>query len=105
MPTVRIETIPVVKICGIPHKIIECDDAFNIDTHCGQINYGKAEIKINKDLSDEMKQETLCHEIVHGMLVVIGRNDLSNDETLVQCLGNAINQTFTLKMEEREVEV
>lgn len=34
------------------------------------------------------------------MLVMIGRNDLSDDETFVQALALAISQTFELKIEE-----
>lgn len=53
--------------------------------------------RANADLRLIRKQETLCHEIVHGILVHIGRQDLSNDETLVQALGNAINQSFVVR--------
>ena len=40
-----------VNICGVPHKVIECEDCFNIDTHFGMIDYAKCEIKVNKDLT------------------------------------------------------
>ena len=86
-----------VNICGIPHTVIEKEDSFDVDSHFGQIDYRKAEIIINKDMPKEMKAETLCHEIVHGILVHIGRQDLSNDETFVQALGNAINQSFEVR--------
>lgn len=85
-----------INICGIPHEIIEQEDFFGSDLHLGEIDYGKATITINKDVSEVMKEETLCHEIVHGMLMHIGRNDLTNDEVLVQALGNAINQSFKI---------
>lgn len=35
----------IVNICGIPHKVIECEDKFNKDLHFGQIDYEKAEIQ------------------------------------------------------------
>ena len=89
----------VVKICGVPHKVIEKDDTLSLDTHLGLIDYAKAEISINKDMPVELKEETLCHEIVHGMLFHIGRADLSEDETFVQSLGNAIYQTFEVRKE------
>jgi hypothetical protein len=38
--------------------------------------------------------ETITHEIIHAILVHIGRSDLSEDETFVQALGNAVYQTF-----------
>ena len=34
---------------------------------------------------------------MHGILVHIGRGDLSNDEVLVTSLGNAVAQTFNIK--------
>ena len=38
---------------------------------------------------------------MHGILVHIGRADLSEDETFVQSLGNAIFQSFKPIVEER----
>lgn len=35
--------------------------------------------------------------MMHGILFHIGREDLSNDETLVQSLGNAISQAFEIR--------
>lgn len=84
-----------VNICGIPYTIKYEDDHFDCDAkHFGQVDLLIGEIVINKNASEEIKKETLCHEILHAMLVHIGRNDLSNDEVLVQSLGNAISQTF-----------
>lgn len=85
----------IIKICGIPYTVIECGDSFNADTkHFGNVDFLKAEIRINKDMAEAVKQETLVHEIVHAVLVHIGRADLSEDETFVQSFANAINQTF-----------
>jgi hypothetical protein len=92
-----------VNICGITHEVIECDDKFDADLHFGQIDYKACEIRINKDVNEQEKQETLCHEMVHGILNHIGRNDLSCDETFVQTLGNAIYQGFEIKVESEKV--
>ena len=86
-----------VNICGVPHEVIECEDSFNDCTHFGIIDYKDAVIKINKNTTKELKKETLCHEILHGLLVHIGREDLSDDEAFVQSLSNAIFQTFDVK--------
>lgn len=89
-----------VNICGIPHKIFESEDIFDSEsTHLGQIEYSKCIIHINKDMPDEHKQETLCHEIVHGMLFHMGYTELNQDEKFVQALGNAIYQTFKVRGE------
>ena len=89
----------IVKICGVPHKIIYAKDVYNVDNHLGQINYKEAEILINSESSAEIQKETLCHEILHGMLVHIGMNDLASNEIFVQALGNAIYQSFDIRME------
>lgn len=95
----------IVNICGVPHKVIECEDNFNADaTHFGQIDYKACEIRINKDMPQESKDETLCHEMVHGMLIHMGYDQLSQDEKFVQALGNAIYQGFSIKTESKEVE-
>lgn len=84
-------------ICGIPYKIVPTEDVFDVDTHLGQINYITGEIRVNKRLQGEILYETLAHEIVHGILMYLGYEKESQDEQFVQALGNAINQTFTIK--------
>ena len=86
-----------VNICGVPHIVKECEDKFDADAHFGQIDYKKCEILVNKDLSEESKTETICHEMVHGIFIHLGYNNLANDEQLVQALGNAIYQGFDIK--------
>ena len=87
----------IVNICGLPHEVVEVEDAFNMDCHMGMIEYKDLKIKINKDMPEAAKQETICHEMVHGILVHLGYTDLANDETLVRGLGNAIYQGFDIK--------
>lgn len=87
-----------INICGIEHKIIECEDRFDADTHMGMIDYPKAEICINKNMAESIKTATLCHEVLHGMLMHIGREDLTQDERFVVSLGNAINGSFVPKV-------
>ena len=90
-----------VNICGIPYTVKECEDHFDSDCHCGLIIYSECLIKINKNMHEEMKKATLCHEIMHGILLNIGREDLCNDENFVTALGNAIYATFEVKEVEK----
>ena len=86
------------KICGVRYDVVETEDVFDVDaTHFGQIDFKKGRILLNKDLSEDVKAETLVHEVTHALLVYIGRQDLTEDEQFVQALGNAIYQTFDLK--------
>lgn len=91
-----------VNICGIPHEVVEVEDKFNMDCHLGQIEYKDLLIKINKDMPTEAKKETLCHEMIHGILVHLGYTNLSDDEQFVQALGNAIYQGFEIKEQKGE---
>ncbi len=86
-----------VNICGMPHKIIECEDNFNVDTHFGMIDYKELVIKVNKNMPEEAKKETICHEMLHGILVHLGYEEFSQNEQFVQALGNAIFQGFNKK--------
>ena len=86
-----------VNICGIPHTVELCDDNFDIDLHFGQIKYGKALIRINRNVTEELQMQALYHEMLHGILVHIGRVEESQDEQLVQALANAMYQSFELR--------
>jgi Zn-dependent peptidase ImmA (M78 family) len=87
-----------VNICGIPHNVLFVEDTFDSDAkHFGQIDYVRCLITVNSDLREDARKETICHEMVHGMLVHMGYDELSQDEQFVQALGNAICQGFEIK--------
>ena len=87
----------IINICGVPHTVCLCKDEFDIDSHFGQIDYTQALIKINQDMPEPMQMQSLCHEWLHGALVMLGFNEHSQNEQFVQALSMAINQTFTVK--------
>jgi len=86
-----------INICGVPHEVILCPDNFDTDSHFGQIDYTRATIKINQDMPEARQKQALCHEWLHGALVLLGFNDETANEQLVQALATAINQTFEIK--------
>ena len=86
-----------VNICGILHDVVELPDHFDVDAHFGQVDYKDAVIKVNKDLNPEIKKETICHEMLHGMLVHLGYHEQSQDEQFVNALSNAIYQGFIIR--------
>lgn len=91
-------TVPEkVFICSIPHAVTLCEDSFNSGTHFGQIEYAKCEIKINANMPEVMQRQTLCHEMLHGMLALLGYDDLTQDEIFVRSLSMAINQSFRIR--------
>ena len=87
-----------INICGVKYSIEECEDTFTNDaTHFGEISYTNAKIKINKNMPEDLKWQTLCHEWLHGALVLNAFEAESNDEKLISALSIAIAQTFKLK--------
>ena len=86
-----------INICGVPHTVRLCVDEFDLDSHFGQIEYTQALIKINQDMPEPMQMQSLCHEWLHGALVMLGFNEQSQNEQFVQALSMAINLTFDFK--------
>jgi len=94
-----------INICGIPFNIKEVDEIppdIPGEVIHGEISHSRAEILLRESLPKELKQLALIHEWVHGVLVMIGRTDLSDDEIVVQNVALAINQTFEIKEEVEE---
>lgn len=89
-----------ITICGIPYTIVLEKDNFDVDLHFGQIDHKTCTIRINDDISEALQFEALCHEMIHAILVHIGRSEMSQDEEFVQSLANAINQSFVPKIRE-----
>jgi len=52
----------------------------------GQLDAEKQEILILDSLSEELSEQTLLHEVVHGILKQLKQFDKDNDEVLVQGL-------------------
>lgn len=90
-----------VNICGVQHEvkkvtaINEGSDGITL----GIIDHSKAEISIRSGMPSGLEQSTLFHEVLHGMLVQLGYNSLSEDETFVQGFSNAMYQMFDFKPE------
>ena len=88
-----------VNICGIPYKIkykrvIKESEPGICE---GIIVYRKQTIYLKKRLGKEIRNETLIHEMVHGILTHIGKGELANDEEFVQLLAHCIYQSFKIK--------
>lgn len=90
--------IDTITICGIPHKINYEADIFAAESvRFGEIDHMKQTITINKDMPNENKEETLTHEILHGICVRLGRDDLNCDEQFITAFSNAIYQIFKIR--------
>lgn len=90
-----------INICGIPHEIKRVNTFPDLSEEdgllLGSIDHTKAEISIRYGMPVELEKSTIMHEVLHGMLVQLGYNGLSEDETFVQGFSNAMYQMFDLK--------
>lgn len=86
------EVMTVIKIMGIPFKIVEkpvvCKGEVGLTR--GVIDFTNDTIEIDSELSIERKDQTVIHEILHAILDMIGEQELSQNERLVQNLSAAI---------------
>lgn len=88
-----------IKICGVPYKIEEIDviDEAEEGVTQGKILYSQAKILIKKGLPKKLKKSVLFHEVLHGILMQLGYDEQSANETFVQSVSNALYQVFDFK--------
>ena len=83
-----------VEILGVNYEIKELDIIDENPNVLGQIVYQKQEIQIRKSLLKDMKNSTIIHEIVHGILFHSGKQELNEKEDLVESLSSSIYQVL-----------
>lgn len=69
-----------------------------IDYNCdllGQVDHMKNEITIKKELSEDKKNVTLIHEILHVIFEQLGFNEDHDNEHLIKSLSSSIYQVFS----------
>lgn len=83
-----------VEILGVNYEIKELDIVDENPNVLGQIVYQKQEIQIKKSLLKDMKNSTIIHEIVHGILFHSGKQELNEKEDLVESISSSIYQVL-----------
>lgn len=83
-----------IKIGGMEYQVKEVKfGESNGDVTLGECHFETADILINDNLSDNRKEQTLFHEMVHAMLFEAGSFEYDNEE-LVNQLGLIVYQVF-----------
>lgn len=78
-----------IKVRVVPKSRWRLKDAvgvFRPDTYC---------IDVLAVQPESHRQQIFCHEYVHALLIMAGRDDLSADEKLVDTLGHLLQQSLT----------
>jgi hypothetical protein len=77
-----------IQIGPISYQVVETD----IPSICGDINTVECQIRLNKALRPDIRQVTLWHEVVHGILFAAGQTD--HDEVLTDAIAHGIVQVL-----------
>lgn len=79
-----------VRIGGIVYDVLEVENLLDDSKATkinGQIKYNTTEILIEKNLSEQAKEVTLWHEIIHGIII---QASMEQEEKLIEVLGYGI---------------
>ena len=72
-----------IDVCGVPFELKEVESNGRNDGSMGRCDAKMAEITLNKEMPEGMKEQTLVHEWLHGVLETNGLPEQSGKETLV----------------------
>ncbi len=81
-----------INILGLDYEIREVEVVNKETLMAGEINFIEQIIRIDKTLSNDKKQITLLHEIIHGICEQLSFEELGKDEQVVQGLAVALHQ-------------
>jgi len=76
-----------VKIDYKEYKIVKKPEVIKLPNECyGKIDYDKETIEISQKYSQKQQNQTLLHELIHGIFEKLDMNNLREDEIVVNQL-------------------
>ncbi len=78
------------RILGITYTVKEVSQINDDETLVGICRYQSAEILIKSGISEQDKNITLLHEIMHAILAQLGFDEENDDEKLIKSLSTAL---------------
>lgn len=82
-----------VKIGGLTYTVKKVSDLQGKEGDWGHIQYKTQEITLDDSLKEQLEDQTLIHEITHGILVEAGYND--HEEEQADRIGKILYQVLT----------
>lgn len=79
-----------IKIMATEYEVEEVEQIDKFNMSLGEIVYTELKIKIDKTIPEELKKETLFHEMLHGVLDKLGYTDINEDEQKVQSIASTL---------------
>ncbi|MER2001229.1 MAG: hypothetical protein ABS862_01300 [Carnobacterium inhibens] len=81
-----------VKIGGLIYKVEQTRDLQGKDGDWGHIAYKETAIRLDDNLTDQLANQTLIHEIAHGILVEAGYDE--HEEDMANRIGKVLYQVL-----------
>lgn len=91
-----------IKIGSSTYDIIDNEDLLRTRDYMGEIYYHEKTIELQTGYPKETRQQTLIHEIVHGILKEMEEHELNRNEQFVELLSK---QLFMLINENNLIEI
>ncbi len=82
--------IKKVKILATEYDVEEVEQIDKYTRLLGQIEYTEQKIKIDKNISEDLKREVLLHEILHGIFEKLNYEGINNDEQKVHSIASTM---------------
>ena len=80
----------LIDVSGIPFEVKEVESNSREDPAMGRCDTKQALITINKDMPGAVKDVTLIHEWLHGVLENNGMPEISSNETFICVLSTEL---------------
>lgn len=68
-----------VKIGGVHYSVEEQENLINIEEAWGRIDFFNSNIRVDKSLSDDRKEQSFIHEVVHAIFLEAGYKEQEED--------------------------
>ena len=76
-----------IDVCGVPFQLVDLEPNGRHDGNFGTCDNQTGVITINSKMPEEIKQQTLVHEWLHGVLTSYGQE---HSENLTNILANEL---------------
>ncbi len=84
-----------INIMGVIYTVEEVEVVRKEELCKGEIDFMSNKIRIDKNLPQSAKEQTLMHEILHAVFDLLGLYELNEDENKVQSIATALHHVFT----------
>lgn len=79
-----------IDLLGIKYRVNEVPVVNKEDPRRGQIDFLTNEILIDESMPEDLKEQTLMHELFHAVCDVTGNGEMCDDERATQSISMAL---------------